>query len=177
MVEVTMDSFFFYLFFGLCFTCFMLRTSYAVLENRGSKLAHNKKVIRLLLVVMFFLWFSWFGMSFHDQYEMNFPLWARYIGLAIFIIGFSVFAISHFHIKGVESEKLIQRGIYSKIRHPMYSGFIIWIIGLPIFMNSLFTLASALIWIPQILYWRITEERQMEKKYKDYQEYKKKTWF
>jgi len=76
-----------------------------------------------------------------------------------------------------ESEKLIKRGIYSKIRHPMYSGFIIWIIGLPIFMNSLFTLASAIIWIPQILYWRITEERQMERKYKDYQEYKKKTWF
>ena len=172
-----MDALFFYIFLGMCFICFMLRTSYAVLENRGSKFVQSSKLKRPLLVVMFFLWFSWFGMSFHDQYEMNFPLWARYIGLAIFIIGFSVFAISHFHIKGVESEKLIQRGIYSKIRHPMYSGFIIWIIGLPVFMNSLFTLASALIWIPQILYWRITEERQMEKKYTDYQEYKKKTWF
>ena len=172
-----MDALFFYIFLGMCFICFMLRTSYAVLENRGSKFAQNSKLKRPLLVVMFFLWFSWFGMSFHDQYEMNFPLWARYIGLAIFIIGFSVFAISHFHIKGVESGKLIQGGIYSKIRHPMYSGFIIWIIGLPIFMNSLFTLASAIIWIPQILYWRITEERQLERKYKDYQEYKKKTWF
>ena len=172
-----MDAPFFYIFLGTCFICFILRTSYAVLENKGSKLADNKKVLKLLFVVMFFLWFSWFGMLFHDQWAMNLPLWARYIGLTIFIVGFSVFAISHLHIRGVESDKFTKRGIYSKIRHPMYSGFIIWIIGLPIFMNSLFTLASATIWIPQILYWRITEERQIEKKYKDYQDYKRKTWF
>jgi len=45
------------------------------------------------------------------------------------------------------------------------------------FMNALFTLASAAIWIPHILYWRVSEERQLEKKYENYQEYKKKTWF
>jgi protein-S-isoprenylcysteine O-methyltransferase Ste14 len=50
-------------------------------------------------------------------------------------------------------------------------------IGLPVFMNALFTLASAAIWIPHILYWRISEERQLEMKYENYQEYKKKTWF
>jgi len=44
-------------------------------------------------------------------------------------------------------------------------------------MNALFTLASAAIWIPHILYWRVSEERQLEKKYENYQEYKKKTWF
>ena len=59
----------------------------------------------------------------------------------------------------------------------MYLGFIIWIIGLPVFMNALFTLASAVIWIPQILYWKNSEEKQLEVKYRDYQEYKKRTWF
>jgi len=36
------------------------------------------------------------------------------------------------------------------------------------------------IWIPHILYWlywRISEERQLERKYKSYQEYKRETWF
>ena len=59
----------------------------------------------------------------------------------------------------------------------MYLGFIIWIIGFPIFTNAAFTLAAAIIWIPQILYWRSSEERQLVRKYKDYQEYKKRTWF
>ena len=172
-----MDSFFFYFFFGVCFICFTLRTLYAVLENKESKLAGNNNISKILLVVMFFLWFSWFGMSFHDQYEMNLPTSIRYGGLIFFIVGFATFAVSHLNIKGVKSDKLAKRGIYLKIRHPMYYGFIIWMIGLPIFMNALFTLTSAIIWIPQILYWRTAEERQMEKKYNDYQEYKEKTWF
>ena len=63
------------------------------------------------------------------------------------------------HLNADDAHKLAIRGVYSKIRHPMYYGFIIWMIDLPIFMNSLFTLASAVIWIPQILYWRTAEEK------------------
>ena len=148
-----------------------------MLAKRESKLAENKRFITTLLVTMFFLWFSWFWMCFNDPYQMNLPFWVRYTGLAFFIIGFFLFIFSHMKIRGQETDKLITTGIYSKIRHPMYLGFIIWIIGFPIFMNAAFTLASAIIWIPQILYWRVSEERQLEKKYKDYQEYKKKAWF
>ena len=172
-----MQTLIFYIFFGVCFLCFAIRTSYYVLANRESKLAENKRFFTMLFVIMFFLWFSWFWMSFNDPYEMNLPLWLRYTGLAFFVIGFCLFILSHVKIRGVESEKLITSGIYSKIRHPMYLGFIIWIIGLPIFMNAAFTLASAIMWIPHILYWRSSEERQLESKYDDYIEYKKKTWF
>ena len=59
----------------------------------------------------------------------------------------------------------------------MYLGFIIWIIGFPVFTNAAFTLASACIWIAHILYWKSSEERQLAEKYQDYQEYKKRTWF
>ena len=172
-----METFIFYIFFGVCFLCFAIRTSYYILANRGSKLAESKKFITTLFVIMFFLWFSWFWMSFNDPHEMALSLWARYTGLAFFIIGFFLFIFSHLKIRGQETDKLVTTGIYSKIRHPMYLGFIIWIIGFPIFTNAAFTLASAIIWIPQILYWRISEERQLGKKYKDYQEYKTKTWF
>ena len=82
--------------------------------------------------------------------------------------------------EGKNAEKttvIVDNGIYGLIRHPMYFGFIIWIIGFPMFTNAAFTLASAIIWIPQILYWKISEERQLVKKYKDYAEYKKQTWF
>ena len=172
-----MGTLVFYVFFGVCFICFAVRTSYYLLANRGSGLAESRKFITTLFVVMFLLWFSWFVMSFNDRYEMNLPSWARYTGLALFIIGFLLFIFSHVKIRGQETDKLVTSGIYSKIRHPMYIGFIIWFIGFPIFTNAGFTLASAIIWIPQLLYWRSSEERQLEKKYKDYQEYKKKTWF
>ena len=79
--------------------------------------------------------------------------------------------------RGFDSKKLVRTGIYSKIRHPMYLGFILWIIGFPLFMQSFITLASSVIWIPQIMYWKISEESKLEEMYKEYREYKKRTWF
>jgi len=169
----------FYIFFGICFIGFAMRTSHYVLKNRGSKLAESSKVIKTLFVTMFFLWFGWFGMVFNDPYEMNLASWLRYTGLAIFIIGVSFFIIAHMNLMGGErqGQGLATKGLYSRLRHPMYYGFILWVLGLPIFMNSLFSLASVLIWMPQFLYWGISEEKELEAKHAEYKEYKKKTWF
>jgi protein-S-isoprenylcysteine O-methyltransferase Ste14 len=122
-------------------------------------------------------WFSWFGMSFIDPYAISLSSWARYTGLAMFIIGVSLFIIAFLKVRDSDSDTLVTSGIYSRLRHPMYLGFIIWIIGFPVFTESLFTLASVAIWIPHILYWRMSEERQLTKMYEDYEEYKKKTLF
>ncbi|GAB6274434.1 MAG: hypothetical protein STSR0004_12970 [Peptococcaceae bacterium] len=109
---------------------------------------------------------------------MNIPDWIRYIGLLLFLTGVFLFIFSHIKLKGFEDKgEIITGGIYSKIRNPMYLGFIIWIIGFPIFMQGLITLASSAIWIPHIMYWKMLEEKELEKKYKEYREYKKKTWF
>ena len=172
-----MGTLIFYIGLIVCFICFAIRTSYYVLANRGSKLAENKRFITILFIVMFFLWVAWFFIAFNDPYQMNLPTWARYTGLAFFALGFFFFIFSHVKIRGQETDKLVTTGIYSKIRHPMYLGFIIWIIGFPMFTNAAFTLGSAIIWIPQILYWRNSEERHLVTKYKEYQEYKKQTWF
>ena len=166
----------FFIFFGICFICYILRTSFHILENRKSNLVKSKKLPSILSIIMFFLWFSWFGMSFLDPIKMNL-FWIKYIGLILFVIGFVFVILSHIKIPKFESKKLIITGIYSKIRHPMYLGFILWIIAFPLFMQSFITLASSIIWIPQIIYWKITEERNLEKKYKNYKEYKRKTWF
>ncbi len=166
----------FFTWFGICFICYTLRTSFHVLDNKKSNLLKSKKLPTIMSVTMFFLWFSWFPMSFFDPIKMNISL-AKYFGLILFLAGFALVILSHLKIAGFVSDELITTGIYSKIRHPMYLGFILWIVGFPMFMQSLITLASSIIWIPQIMYWKTSEERKLEKKYKDYKEYKKRTWF
>ena len=116
-------------------------------------------------------------MSFCDPIRMDIPGWVTYAGLILFTIGVVFAVLSHIKIKEFESGKLIRKGIYSKVRHPMYLGFILWFIGFPLLMKAFITLISSVLWIPQILYWMICEEKEMEEKYGNYADYKKETWF
>ncbi len=156
----------------------MIRTIFNILKYKKSPLAENKKIVNSIFIVMGILWFSWGQMCFSDPIKMKIPDWIRYICLLLFLIGIFLFIFSHIKLKGFEDKsELITGGIYSRIRNPMYLGFIIWIIGFPIFMQSIITLASSAIWVSHIMYWKILEEKELEGKYEVYQEYKRKTWF
>jgi protein-S-isoprenylcysteine O-methyltransferase Ste14 len=72
---------------------------------------------------MFFMWASWVFMSFSDPVKITSAIWYKYLGLAIFVVGVLLFVLSE-TTKGGVTEKgfLVTKGIYSKIRHPMYLG-------------------------------------------------------
>jgi protein-S-isoprenylcysteine O-methyltransferase Ste14 len=164
--------------FIVCFVCFAFRSLYVFLRHRSKKIADSRAWLVTVYVVMAFLWFGWFSMNFNDPFRIVLPLWVRYGGLSLFVLGVFLFLFSHMGLKGVKGgEKLVTNGIYSKIRNPMYIGFIIWIIGFPTFMGSIITLATSGIWIAHILYWKSVEEKELEEKFEEYKEYKKRTWF
>ncbi|KPJ72807.1 hypothetical protein AMJ52_05060 [candidate division TA06 bacterium DG_78] len=168
----------FIIWFGICFICYIIRTVFNILNYKKSPLAENKKIVTSVLIVMGILWFSWFQMCFSDPIKMNIPAWLRYIGFLLFLLGVFLFIFSHMKLRGLkDKEGLVTSGIYSKIRNPMYLGFVIWLVGFPIYMQCFTTLVSSLIWISHILYWKTLEEKELEGKYKEYTEYKMKTWF
>jgi protein-S-isoprenylcysteine O-methyltransferase Ste14 len=168
----------YFIFMGICLLCYIIRTVFNILIYNKNPLAEKKIIVYSIYVVMGILWFSWFQLCFFDPIKMKIPVLIRYGGLLLFIIGVSLFVFSNIKLRGFEEKgELITSGIFSKIRNPMYFGFIIWIIGLPVFMRGLITLASSVIWIPFIIYWKILEEKELESKYKEYREYKKGTWF
>jgi len=168
----------FYIWFGICFLCYFIRTVFNVFIFMKNPLAENKIIIHLIYAVMAILWFSWFQICFVDPVKIDLPEWVRILGLAVFILGVFLFIYSHINLHGFQHKgEFIQRGIYLKIRNPMYLGFILWIIGFPVFMHGLITLISSVIWISFIVYWKILEERDLERQYSEYREYKRKTWF
>ncbi len=164
--------------FAVCFVCYMARSAYNTAVRRNRRLEENKRLLSAVFVAMGVLWLSWFLMAFSDPVEMDIPVWARYAGLFVFFAGVSLFILSHVKLKGFEGkEKLVTGGIYSRIRNPMYLGFILWVVGFPIFTRSLITLASSAIWIPHLLYWKSLEEKELEEKFESYADYRKRTWF
>jgi protein-S-isoprenylcysteine O-methyltransferase Ste14 len=128
---------------------------------------------------MALLWVSWFALCSLDEFKIILPGIIRYIGLLIVIIGLIFFLTALFTIKTLENYEgdLITKGIYSKIRHPMYLGFIFWYIGMPLFFGSYFSFILSIIFIGNILFWRHLEEIDLVKRFSVYNNYKSKTLF
>ena len=168
----------YFILFGICFICYTIRTVYNILNYKKYRLTEKKVAIVIMYIVMAILWASWFSMNFSDPYKIALAGWIRYTGLILFIIGISLFIFSQINMKGFDDRGyLVTKGIYSKLRNPLYLGFILWIIGFPIFMQSLVTLTSGLMWTIYLLYWKTLEEKELDSKYEEYGEYKKRTWF
>jgi protein-S-isoprenylcysteine O-methyltransferase Ste14 len=128
---------------------------------------------------MVLLWTSWLLACSNDSIKMNLPAFLRFIGLFLVTSGVIIFLVSLFTIKTLESYEgdLITKGIYSKIRHPMYLSFIFWLIGFSVFYEALLSFLISFLFIVNILYWRYLEEIELEKRYPEYKAYRKSTYF
>jgi protein-S-isoprenylcysteine O-methyltransferase Ste14 len=102
-----------------------------------------------------------------------------YLGLLLFIVGLFLFITALFTIKSLETYvgDLITTGIYSKIRHPMYLAFILWLLGLPIYFGGLYSFVLTLLFIANVLFWRYLEELELLERFSGYRGYKKNTIF
>lgn len=90
-----------------------------------------------MFINMGLLWTSWFMMCESDPVPLLFPLWLKISGLILFIVGVLLFIFTLMKMRTLDnySGALIQNGLFSVIRHPMYLGFIFWIIGYPVFQQ------------------------------------------
>ena len=156
----------------------IVRAVYEVLKHKKI-IGASKLSFTFIFTNMALLWISWFLLCSADVYKINLPAIVRYIGIAITITGAGLFFTALFTIKTLEtySGDLITNGIYSKVRHPMYLGFICWLLGGPLFFNGAISFALAVLFIANVLFWRYLEELELEKRFTGYKEYKIITLF
>jgi protein-S-isoprenylcysteine O-methyltransferase Ste14 len=169
------------LFFGLVIACIIthiVRSVYEIIKHKQT-LKPNKLSFVIIFTNMILLWTSWVLLCKFDIYKVNFPDIIQYTGISLAGIGVIIFLTGLFTIKTLESYEgdLITTGIYSIIRHPMYLGFILWLIGFPIYFRSCFSMILSLLFIANILFWRYLEEKELEKRFPAYSDYKKSTIF
>ena len=168
----------FYLLAALCVLTHLIRTVYEILKHKKI-LTTNKLTFIIIFTNMAVLWISWFAMCGFDAYKIDLPLMITILGLLLEILGVVFFLTALFTIKTLEdySGDLVTTGIYSKIRHPMYLGFILWAIGGPIFYGAAVSSVFALLFIGNILFWRHLEELELDKRFPGYKDYRTHTWF
>lgn len=105
-------------------------------------------------------------------------------GLTLFILGMTVALVAvgtlrafyHSTLIIREDHQLVTHGIYRYVRHPVYLGVIIAIIGIPVYTSSLYGFLIMLALIPVILNRIRLEERLLTEEFGEaYLEYKATT--
>ena len=161
-----------------CLITHLVRLVYEILKHK-QVLKASKLSFFIIFINMIILWISWILLCRFDIFKISLPDIIQYIGISVAGVGIIAFLTGLLTIKTLESYEgdLITTGIYSIIRHPMYFGFILWEIGFPIYFGALSSLILSTLFIPNILFWRSLEEKELEKRFPAYLDYKKTTLF
>ena len=156
-----------------------------VLRSRASVKGMEKKdIIPMgLLIGASFAYFIVVCLDGGRYHWSTVPLWGKIIGFIGFVIGFIItvlvqkenaYASKVVRIDKEGGHKVITTGPYAVVRHPMYSGFILWFFSMSIALGSLYGLIPV-VFMTILLIVRISyEEKLLHEELKGYTEYTKK---
>jgi protein-S-isoprenylcysteine O-methyltransferase Ste14 len=74
-------------------------------------------------------------------------------------------------IQVIEGQKVISTGLYAIVRHPMYAGALVMLLGMPLALGSWWGLCALLFIVPVLIWRLLDEERLLRKELPGYVEY------
>ena len=150
--------------------------------NAKEEQGEQKKVIALS-GLMFIAAFIVAGLNFRFGWIIL-PVWASYVGAGIFILAYILYAevlrenvyLSR-TIEVQEGQKVIDKGLYGIVRHPMYMATVILFLSMPLVLGSVISFVIMLFYIPLIILRIRNEEIVLKEGLEGYNEYMKKVRF
>lgn len=106
------------------------------------------------------------------------------LGIALFFVGLGLYFASRLYLGKFFSErvrirsdhKLITKGPYRYIRHPIYAGEILYFLSIPLIFSSIYGFVIMLVIIPMLLYRIGYEEKVLSSKFgQEYEAYVQRT--
>ena len=167
------------LLLGLCLLGTAIRTVYEILKKVGRLDPRNKAIFSMVFAAMILLLTSWIFLGPNDPWHVNLPTVVRWLGLVLVAAGLILAFGGLIQLRGLENiDHLVTSGFYSKFRHPMYTGFILWISGWIIYFGAGASLLIGMVCVGNILFWRYLEEEKMIADYgEEYRTYQAHSWF
>jgi protein-S-isoprenylcysteine O-methyltransferase Ste14 len=106
------------------------------------------------------------------------PIYASLAGNALIVLGFLIIFLVYKEntfasatIEVAQGQKVIATGPYKLVRHPMYSGVIFLLAGMPLSLGSLLGLFVTALMMPALIWRLLDEEKYLAKNLAGYKEY------
>ena len=148
--------------------------------NAKEKQATQKSVVGIS-ALLFLVGFIIAGLDFRFNWS-SVPKWLVIIASIVLFISYLLYgevmrenAYLSRTIEVQENQKVIDKGLYKIVRHPMYSVTIFLFLSIPLILGSWYSLICFIPYIPVIIVRIINEEKLLEKELEGYTEYKNRT--
>ena len=153
----------------------LLRKRLSAKEEQG-----EQKWVVALSGLLFIAMFVVAGLNFRFGWLLM-PNWTIYVAAGIFLLGYALYAevmrenvwLSR-TVEVQENQQVIDTGLYGIVRHPMYSATLILFLSIPLVLNSVWSFALMLLYIPIIVKRIRNEEIVLERDLAGYTEYKQR---
>jgi len=170
---------------SLAIALWLMRHNPTLLAERMSPLIQRdqKSWDKVLMTVLIVLWCAWFVMMGFDAVRYGWsevPLWVQALGALAIIVSMFImfltmransFAAPVVKIQAQRGHRVVSDGPYKIVRHPMYGGALLLILGTPLLLGSWWGLATTPVIILLLGARAVMEERTLARELEGYAEY------
>jgi protein-S-isoprenylcysteine O-methyltransferase Ste14 len=174
--------------FWIFFFIDLLRHDPKLLERRlqSEESAPEQRLFQKLLLVILLPAFVLAGLDFRWGWSQSrlhgVPVWLALVGQAMaaaaYWLVFSVMKANSFAastIRVEDEQRVIDSGPYAIVRHPMYSGMALMVLGTPLALGSYVAVPVFALFIPLLIFRLIHEEKFLRQALPGYAEYCERT--
>lgn len=142
------------------------------------------KIVLILFLISFYSLIGFIPLDvFRFHLAASPGLLVSSLGLFLFLAGWwiaflalreNAFAAPVVKLQREREQKVIDTGVYSVVRHPLYAGGVLFIAGIPLWLESYAGLLLALVPIGTLVLRILIEERFLRRRLKGYEAYMKR---
>lgn len=116
----------------------------------------------------------------------DFPVWLKVLGglallPALYLIERTTMENTYLstavRIQSERKQQVISTGVYGFVRHPLYLGCVLMMLGAPLLLGSLYGLLISLVGVAVLVIRILGEERMLAEELEGYEAYKKKVTY
>ena len=171
--------------FSIGLTVWLVRYNPELLAERlqGFRQPGRKRWDKIFIPILFAAFFGWLALMGLDAARFrwsNMSILLQTVGSILLLISFYIFYLAFrenpylspaVRIQQERGQKVISTGPYANVRHPMYAGFVFYVIGTALMLGSWLGIAFGVILIGAVARRAMIEEQMLHRELPGYGEY------